>query len=332
MKVQQAYKLPFGARRENITALAVANAAGVALDPLIIFKGKNLMESWFGENALPNTYYGKSDKGWMDAPAFLKWFETFVKDIKERPLLLIFDGHMIHVTILVIALAMKENIILVKLPPHCTDLSQVLDKTCFSSLKKSWENLLAERANKYGVNSSLSRSEFVNLLCSIWKKGLSKENIVKGFETTGTYPLNREKYPVSRFDPRLLQKYNEWKDSGATELNWGNLKDDIEIAQKNVVEENISTLNETVDHIIVGEKPPEQSSTPTSKEPIQLNEFSILKKHIGNYPYKAPDGFKWIPNGWKLVEDTPQSCSKSFEEIFLDKIKGIHLFKTLSSV
>ena len=134
----------------------------------------------FGENALPNTFYGKSDKGWMDSEAFAKWFEKFCKDVKERPLLLIYYGHMTHVTIPVITLAMKENVFLIKLPAHCTDLLQVLDKTCFSSLKKSWEQLLGERTNIHGVNYSLSRSEFVNLLCSIWKKGLNENNIKKG--------------------------------------------------------------------------------------------------------------------------------------------------------
>ena len=54
--------MSFGARRDNITVLAVVNAAGIALDPLIIFKGKNLMESWFGTNAVPNTCYDNSDK------------------------------------------------------------------------------------------------------------------------------------------------------------------------------------------------------------------------------------------------------------------------------
>ena len=61
VKGERAFKLSFGARRENITS------NGIALDPLIIFKGKNLMELWFGTNALPNTCYGKSDKGWMDS-------------------------------------------------------------------------------------------------------------------------------------------------------------------------------------------------------------------------------------------------------------------------
>ena len=44
VKGERAFKLSFRDRRENITVLAVVNATSIALDPLIIFKGKNLME------------------------------------------------------------------------------------------------------------------------------------------------------------------------------------------------------------------------------------------------------------------------------------------------
>ena len=49
VKGERAFKLSFRARRENRTVLAVVNVASIALDPLIIFKGKNSMESWFGK-------------------------------------------------------------------------------------------------------------------------------------------------------------------------------------------------------------------------------------------------------------------------------------------
>ena len=180
VKGERAFKLSFGARQESITVLAVVIAAGIALDPLLIFKRKNLMELWFGTNALPNTYYSKSNKRWMDSWRDLpNGWKKICKDVKEQPLLLIYDGYMTHVTIPVIILAVKENVILIKLPPHCTDLLQVLDKTYFSSLKKSWEQLLGERKNIHGVKYSLSQSEFVNLLCSVWKKGLNENNIKK---------------------------------------------------------------------------------------------------------------------------------------------------------
>ena len=63
-----AYKLSFGARGENITILDVCNAEVIVMGPLSMFKGKNHMESWFGDKALPNTYYGKSDNGWLMTP------------------------------------------------------------------------------------------------------------------------------------------------------------------------------------------------------------------------------------------------------------------------
>ena len=56
-------KLLYGAGRENITVLGVSSAAGVVLDPLIIYTAKNIQTSWYGDKALPNTYYGKSENG-----------------------------------------------------------------------------------------------------------------------------------------------------------------------------------------------------------------------------------------------------------------------------
>ena len=49
------------AGRENIMVLEVSSAAGIALDPLVIFKGKHMQATWYGDKALPNTFYGKSE-------------------------------------------------------------------------------------------------------------------------------------------------------------------------------------------------------------------------------------------------------------------------------
>ena len=58
----------------------------------------------------------------------------------------------------------------------------------------------------------------------------------------------------------------------------------------------------------------------------QVIHDDMLMKHLGSYPYEAPAGFHWVPNGWKLVpsnQSTPLNTrNKSFEEVFLDKVKG----------
>ena len=56
-------KLEYGAGHQNITVLGICSAAGVVMDPLITYKATNMQTSWYGDKALPNTYYGKSENG-----------------------------------------------------------------------------------------------------------------------------------------------------------------------------------------------------------------------------------------------------------------------------
>ena len=81
------YKTTPDARRENHTVLATCSAAGRALDPLILFKGKNFQSTWIGEKSLPKTMYGISDNGWMTTVVFNDWFIEFSKEVKEQPFL-----------------------------------------------------------------------------------------------------------------------------------------------------------------------------------------------------------------------------------------------------
>ena len=172
----------------------------------------------------------------------LKSFILIIETVKEQPLLFITDGHMTqHVTMQIILLAMQENITILKLLPHCTYLLQVLDKTGFGLLKLRWENLLAEQANVYRTSSSLS--EFVNF---IWKEGLNCHNIIKGFETTSTFPVDRPKYPLSCLEPRVLENYNEWRATCTTTLNWVHVDKDIDLASNSSPnKENIQPVPST---------------------------------------------------------------------------------------
>ena len=129
------YKTTTGAGREDCTVLAICSAAGRALDPLILFQGKNFQSTLKGEKSLPKTMYGISGNGWMTTAVFNDWFIEFSKEVKEQPLLLIYDSHLSHVSINVILIAISEDINIVKFPPHVTDNFQPLDVTCFSPLK-----------------------------------------------------------------------------------------------------------------------------------------------------------------------------------------------------
>ena len=109
VSVETVYKVTCRAGRENITTLAVCNAAGRAMDPLIVFNRKNLQSTWRGEKPLTETFYAVSDSGWMTTEVFFELFRRFTELITERPLLLIFEGHLTHVSIPLIEKALEEN-------------------------------------------------------------------------------------------------------------------------------------------------------------------------------------------------------------------------------
>ena len=140
-----------------------------------------------------------------DAEIFFVYLQKFAMLVKERPLILVVDGHVSHLDYKVVEFAKKENIAVLKLPSHTTDLLQPLDRTCFGPFKAKWNAALVgwQRKNQ----RSLSKSEFVDLVCEVWREGLSSMNIISGFRACGIYPVNRNKYPTDRLNPTKLQAY-----------------------------------------------------------------------------------------------------------------------------
>ena len=138
---EKTIQVTHGCNRENTAALAVASADDKVMDLLILFKGKNLQSSWLGKNTITDTYFAVSGSGWMPATIFHDWFEKFIKKVETRPILLVFDGHMTHLSLATLQLTKAANS-LVKLPAHCTDVMQPLDISCFKPRKSKYEQLL----------------------------------------------------------------------------------------------------------------------------------------------------------------------------------------------
>jgi hypothetical protein len=88
---------------------------------------KNLYSAWQGSSAVAGTTYAVSDNGWMQTNVFVSWFDTFLRQVKERPFLLVFDGHRTHIGLDLIKCAKDNNVSLLKLPSHTTHCLQPLD-------------------------------------------------------------------------------------------------------------------------------------------------------------------------------------------------------------
>ena len=103
--------------KHQITVVACASASGHIIPPMVIFEGKNLKREWL-HNEVTGTVYAMSDKGWINAPLFNKWFDHFLRHAPPgRPLLLLLDRHSTHYKLDTISKAMKEQVIILTLPP-----------------------------------------------------------------------------------------------------------------------------------------------------------------------------------------------------------------------
>ena len=109
----------------------------------------------------------------MVSPTKIGWpWLHLVCGLKSLPLLskiylLIYDGHLEHVSIEVIQKSIAGDTTIVKSRHHLTNKFQPLDVCYFSLLKCQWESLI-ERVNTLRLQEIILKSIFADLLCSIW--------------------------------------------------------------------------------------------------------------------------------------------------------------------
>lgn len=135
--------------REHITVHICVCADGKVMPPMIIF-AKGYPGGRYAQGGPSNVLYAKSESGYMDGELYLLWFKKiFLCQCSTiRPVMLVQDGHKLHITPELIDLACKEKVILFKLPPHTTHVVQPLDKSIFKPLKKENEAKEKEEAKQ----------------------------------------------------------------------------------------------------------------------------------------------------------------------------------------
>jgi len=211
-----AKRVTAGNARKTTTVLVCVNASGQKMPPLILHKGKKLWDNMMGQNAFPNTSYAVSDNGWMTENVFANWFKNhFLQNLSSKPALLIYDGHLSHISMELIETAIESNVTILKLPPHTSHILQPLDVSVFKGIKDNWDSSLAEWARKnYG--KVLRKSEFADILGSVWSK-VKAETIINGFKKCGIFPFDATKISDSTFNPEKLNRFNLEKQSTLTQ-------------------------------------------------------------------------------------------------------------------
>jgi hypothetical protein len=201
-----------GTGRQNTTVLATIAADGSKLPPFIVYKGKKLWENWMSKDAYEGTTYAVADKGWMTEQVFLNWFKgQFLPKTKsiDGPKLLIYDGHISHVSIELVRVALDNHVSILKLPPHTTHFLQPCDVSAFKPLKTKWDALLVDwQRHHYGC--TLNKADFSRLIGKAWPS-LTEHNIKAGFLKTGIFPLNPAAVSEGEYNAAQMKRFKQHK-------------------------------------------------------------------------------------------------------------------------
>lgn len=187
--------------KEQYTVLSTVSAAGTNYPPFVVYKGKNLYQEWMS-NGPKGAVYSVSDNGWMETRIFTDYFRHLVLWLKgtPKPVLLIFDGHMSHISMGTVQHALDNSIVILCLPAHCSHLLQPLDVGVFKQAKSTWRQILKD----YYAESRLkavNKSAFQALLNRLYKASFKPAHVTSSFAKTGIFPFDPNAVATDKLKP-----------------------------------------------------------------------------------------------------------------------------------
>lgn len=187
---------------ENVTIAMCINAVGIAIPPMIIFKGVRY-RSELASNLPPGTKVSMALKGSMTGTLFVEFIQHLAQYKVPGKCLLIFDGAKCHLSYEALEEADKNNIVLYCLPSNTTHELQPLDKSVNRSFEHHWdEEVLNYLCNHQERN--LNKAAFNKIFSRTWPKCISQTNIINGFKATGLYLLDPDVIPEDAYTPSIV--------------------------------------------------------------------------------------------------------------------------------
>ncbi len=191
---------------EWITCLECVSGAGVALPPLIIFKGVDIQAQWYPDvnrGLYEDWRFRCSPKGWTSNEIALDWIkEVFIPHIRTSFgniwVVLVCDGYESHTNNDFLWLCLSNKIWLVFYEPHCSHVVQVLDVGVFGSLKKKLKKEINESLNS-GLGLKPSKQDMVEAYRLARNNTLQSRLIKRAWETAGIWPRDRQKPLSSKY-------------------------------------------------------------------------------------------------------------------------------------
>jgi hypothetical protein len=102
---------------------------------------------------------------------------------------LVLDGHILHVSLLVVTKARKVGLDIVSLPSHTSHHLQPLNVAVFRPFKCAFQSL-HDAWTMFHRGRLAKKEDLCQWVCFALRRALSPFNIQKGFQKTGIWPLN----------------------------------------------------------------------------------------------------------------------------------------------
>jgi len=201
--VSKAYEAQPG-RQEWITVIECISAAGEKIPPYVIFKGENLMSSWFPKILPKGWKFSANATGWTNnfhGVEWIKHFDSATRSQLQSPddyRLLVCDGHDSHISTDFVAYCIHNRIDLILLPPHSSHLMQPLDVAVFSPLKRAISTQVS-RFIRSGI-TRIQKVEWLERFIEARADGITKANIISGCRGAGLFPENIHRILIQLVD------------------------------------------------------------------------------------------------------------------------------------
>ena len=183
-------------RQEWVSVVECICLDGTAIPPLVIFKGKDLLNTWIPADLHKDWKLSCNIKGWTSNIHGLEWLRRCFEPMTAGKAngewrALICDGHESHITGDFIGHCVRNKIALLCLPPHSSHLTQPLDVAVFGPLKRHMTSEL------HGIIqteiSRVQKVEWLSAYVQARNKAFSPSNIKSAFRGAGLYPFNPRK-------------------------------------------------------------------------------------------------------------------------------------------
>jgi hypothetical protein len=190
-------------RGNTVTIEVCSNAAGSYMPPLFIFPRARTNDQLMND-CPPGAWAAFHPSGWMQSDIFFTWFKKFVewsRATKEKPVLLLLDGHFTHTKNMdVIEHARANGVILLCFPPHCTHRLQPLDVSFMKPLSVFYDQEVScwLRSNPGRV---VSLYQIAKLYGSAFVRAATMSTAINGFRKTGIWPVNQETFSDQDYAP-----------------------------------------------------------------------------------------------------------------------------------